>query len=601
MDRDELHEYLRDLFANAGHYDADDIRATVENAYEELLGYDVATMDDDDERLGYWEDRLADDLDADSFIPTFLDQAETDPGTHVGAADFAANVLAVRAAREEAEAINAAVGDPPADAASEMADVNAVASGARDDALDLTPAQQDDVADLDPDDPTPDFDDDGLQVFTLADAFADDDLPAAYALSDAAIDLREQSVSDTESDLARAADIVDDAANAGELTLDATYGIRDDVAAFTGIGVDDEPFAGAASVVLADGPAAALSGFDLDASGAPADADWIVDAAPLTEDSVVDLEGLTGFDAFRLGGSHDFDPETPGAPDLFLPDDADLDVIAESGVNVALGDGGQNFFGSTAADRVIVGEGDDWILGNPETEPAAATTQQLTSPIDIPDPIIDPGDLPGFHLATNQIELGAGGRNTVVFGEAVRAEFVIDEFELGDGDTADRLDFSAIADGVGLTNPDGEDASPSLDVVVTNQQAAEDASVIAFADGDAADATEIEEEFDLFGGEFGSTVQVRNADFEADSQLLFLIADGDGNTNIWYWDDAGGDGDGIVDAGELTNIGVLAGVDGPADMTADNVVTPLDGLPLPEMPPLEGPQLLSATEADGGT
>ena len=78
-------------------------REVVEQAYESLLGYDVEEMANADERIGYWVDRLTDDLEAGDFVPEFLQAAHETAGQWVPEEDFAGTQAAVEGWRVLAE------------------------------------------------------------------------------------------------------------------------------------------------------------------------------------------------------------------------------------------------------------------------------------------------------------------------------------------------------------------------------------------------------------------------------------------------------------------------------------------------------------------
>ena len=109
MDDNESIATVADSFAAAGQLDGGD-RDVVITAYENLLGYDVGFMAEAEARLGYWEDRLAGDLARDDFVATFLEQATSDAGRHVSAAEFAGNERAVEAIATVADDVAGNVG-----------------------------------------------------------------------------------------------------------------------------------------------------------------------------------------------------------------------------------------------------------------------------------------------------------------------------------------------------------------------------------------------------------------------------------------------------------------------------------------------------------
>jgi hypothetical protein len=175
------------------------------------------------------------------------------------------------------------------------------------------------------------------------------------------------------------------------------------------------------------------------------------------------------------------------------------------------------------------------------------------------------------------------GNNTtetysVDLGEAVKAtiEFsdLEDVWEITGANQDDVLDFSLIA------------ASETTGLSSTNFQqyvkgAAIDAGFLAIATdlvvGDAGSATDVAGFFaqDGFAG-LGADI---NGSLAANSKMIFALsdsADEAGSSQLWYWNDvdAGGTpGDGIVQSGELTNIGTLTDINGVelAGLTADNV------------------------------
>ncbi len=105
MVTDEDIPVLARSFAEAGRLDGS-AEGVVTRAYEELLGYDVATMDAAEARIGYWTERLATDLTRDDFIASFLQQAAADRGNHVDEADFEGNQRAVEALADLAASVS---------------------------------------------------------------------------------------------------------------------------------------------------------------------------------------------------------------------------------------------------------------------------------------------------------------------------------------------------------------------------------------------------------------------------------------------------------------------------------------------------------------
>ena len=636
MDNDELNEYLRDLFDNGG-YASGTARQTIENAYETLLGYDVDTMNNADERIGYWEDRLASDLSLDDFVPTFLNQAESDLGTHMESMDLVSNILAVSAAREWAQNQAATEGDPPTDAsaaATALADLAGSAGDARADALGLAPGDPDfpdlpDGVDVDTDaddqdEPEPD-DPESLTLAAAMDRAADDDLPDEYELSDGALALGTVTVASAEASLATAQAVIDDAVNT--VALAAEYGIDDDWAGVAPRSGSEPVFQDADSVRI-EGPATTLNNqaFALQTDDS-ADAKLAVGEAD--GGLIISLLGFSGFGQVSLAGSENIDAETPILSDMYrLPDDAGLLAVADADTHVQLGDGGQTYVGSGGNDVVLAGAGDDDILFRPDADPEgqSATVAALTQQLGF-DPIIDPDLIPDldpsqFFSFTTSVDLGEGGSNMLGFGDVIGNQFVIEGFETGFGSSADSLDFSAIAAGTGVNNTaDGDSTELSLNVVDTSDPTApeatlaSDATVIAFEQGEAASAAEIADEFAVTsptesdfawihpGIGTGPFPQPRNANLQEDSQLLFLIADGNDNTNIWYWDDEAGDGS--VAADELDLLGTLVDMDDPGSMTGNNLGEGLGNI-LEDMHDFDrsdlfpdGP-ILSATSDDGG-
>lgn len=147
--------------------------------------------------------------------------------------------------------------------------------------------------------------------------------------------------------------------------------------------------------------------------------------------------------------------------------------------------------------------------------------------------------------------------------------FTIAEFTAGAA-ASDILDFTAMP----VDNTNTAPATGHEFIAVgTEASIGDDATIIVFTAGVAADAATIVTQFADGAGDFRSAdATARNADFAIDSQLIFLIDDGAGNTGVWYWDDTvGAVGDGIVDADELSQIAQLTGVV-TAELTVDNFV-----------------------------
>ena len=728
MSIQNIHEQIGALFVAAGLAD-DGVEATVRNAYEYLLGYDPDNMEAADARIGYWTDRLGDDLSSDDFVATFLHQAETDSGTHVEEDDFAANILAVRSVRSDVEEDPDDLPTAPGAAADRVDDLGSASADARAAALDLNDEERAQVLQLQPDDPLPDEltdededededDTEEVTTLTLEEAIAaadDDDLPDAYELSDGELDMGESGVTAAEDALAQAQSIIDDADNSDDIDLDAAYSLRDGPAGFDGRSGQDALFADAAAVVL-EGGELELDNFAFDAAGS-GDGSRRVEVDNFDQDLIIELGELTGFDHFTLGGSAGFDPDNPGIADLFLPDGAGLEVEAESQAHVVLGAGGQRFVSSDESDRIVAGSdsatdeadlsagGNNVLAFNPDLPGQTVLQYQVMNQdaIDADAPPLlgvvfdrlefeldgnsyDLTDVNGQNLLGEQgddtgevlqtysdlefavaaavqdlrttfpnrdeldalevqlggpfadsdgregvaLELSAGDdaqlgfatinpNNSVFLGLAEnepthegapisganrsdRAEandvpaqqFSVEGFDVGFN--GDILDFQPIADGPGLNNTDeSNNTDILLQVVGTGGIVDSETTIVAFADGEAADAASIADEFTKpadntdSASEFSASMDFgtgpvpvpRNGNFEEDSQLLFLIADGDGNTNVWYWDDAAGNGE--VGASELGLLATLEGVDDPGEFQNDNIA----GLPT----------LLSATVA----
>ncbi|PHR01763.1 MAG: hypothetical protein COB32_09900 [Halomonas sp.] len=170
---------------------------------------------------------------------------------------------------------------------------------------------------------------------------------------------------------------------------------------------------------------------------------------------------------------------------------------------------------------------------------------------------------------------------SVDLGEAVKAtiEFsdLEDDWNITGANQDDVLDFSLIA------------ASETTGLSSTNFQqyvkgAAIDAGFLAIATDLVVDTTggadtvaDVAAFFaqDGFAG-LGADI---NGSLAANSKMIFALsdsADEAGSSQLWYWNDvdAGGTpGDGIVQSGELTNIGTLTDINGVelAGLTADNV------------------------------
>ena len=94
-------EHINSEFAPALNLEGSD-RAAVETAYEDLLGYDSATaMDNAEDRIGYWVERLDGGLDRSELAGTMAASALDGPGNHVPPVDFGGNVRVVEAFIDE--------------------------------------------------------------------------------------------------------------------------------------------------------------------------------------------------------------------------------------------------------------------------------------------------------------------------------------------------------------------------------------------------------------------------------------------------------------------------------------------------------------------
>ncbi|MFW2134504.1 hypothetical protein [Ectothiorhodospira haloalkaliphila] len=133
MTRDEALDFINQLFVASGRSTADDPRDIVKAAYEQLLGYaDADAMENADDRIGYWMNRLDGDLTPETFAGTFLRQASESPGRFVPETDFQANQGATQAAQQAAEVVSAATGgvvpEDPEEAAALLTQVSESAS-----------------------------------------------------------------------------------------------------------------------------------------------------------------------------------------------------------------------------------------------------------------------------------------------------------------------------------------------------------------------------------------------------------------------------------------------------------------------------------------
>ena len=57
----------------------------------------------------------------------------------------------------------------------------------------------------------------------------------------------------------------------------------------------------------------------------------------------------------------------------------------------------------------------------------------------------------------------------------------------------------------------------------------------------------------------GSTMTTFAGSFAADDKILFVVDDTNllPDVSLWHWDDAAGNSDGVIDAGEITDVGTL--------------------------------------------
>ncbi|MCG5526052.1 hypothetical protein LRB11_14095 [Ectothiorhodospira haloalkaliphila] len=103
-------------------------RAVVERAYEQLLGYDDASsMANAEARIGYWLDRLNDDLSVDELAGTFVQQAHEGQGRFVPSEDHAGNQAAAEWVATRAEGL---AGEVPTQAEAALAWVSMLTQGA---------------------------------------------------------------------------------------------------------------------------------------------------------------------------------------------------------------------------------------------------------------------------------------------------------------------------------------------------------------------------------------------------------------------------------------------------------------------------------------
>jgi len=148
------------------------------------------------------------------------------------------------------------------------------------------------------------------------------------------------------------------------------------------------------------------------------------------------------------------------------------------------------------------------------------------------------------------IELDSGVTANIAFGtwdDAGTDKVIEDNWNITGFDSDDVLDFSMIAENAGLSG-EGFDQYTAGDV---------SASVVAFSFvvTGTGDAASVETLFDT--ANLGQGANSINDDFAAEAQHIFLLANEDGDAQAWYWNDLGGDSDGIVDEIELTQIANL--------------------------------------------
>jgi hypothetical protein len=132
----------------------------------------------------------------------------------------------------------------------------------------------------------------------------------------------------------------------------------------------------------------------------------------------------------------------------------------------------------------------------------------------------------------------------------------------------------SLSDFIGTKLPSGTLSFASVGSADTVIAAGTD--VIAFRTGSATNEADLVTDFAADGGATYMNLGANdlNSLFAADSQVVLAINNGAGGTGIWYWDDSNeaggtGNGDGILDVGEVILLATLNNVDGE-DLTANN-------------------------------
>jgi hypothetical protein len=151
------------------------------------------------------------------------------------------------------------------------------------------------------------------------------------------------------------------------------------------------------------------------------------------------------------------------------------------------------------------------------------------------------------------LDISQGGNDTMVFASAGNS-FTITGFTLGGGN--DVLDLRAVVTGMsGLANSNGVTGIDTYANTASNITG----TVVTLSAFPAADSAATLAALFSFAVAGGGTVNDKVA---ANSKMLFIApSNSDAGSKIWSWNDATGDGNGDVDANELTLHGTLMGID----------------------------------------
>jgi hypothetical protein len=172
------------------------------------------------------------------------------------------------------------------------------------------------------------------------------------------------------------------------------------------------------------------------------------------------------------------------------------------------------------------------------------------------------------NVPADTVDLSQGGQDTVVFSGDLN-DLAVTGMTFGMGNEADVLNFSNLSASLHNTAAGGALANANSDATLIPYQllnmdqalpSTVTGHVIGFTGVTIEDERSVANLFTLLGNALNNKVNVND-------DLIFLIANTGGDTNIWHWQDQPTTGvnghalDGNVQFDELTRLGSLMGVD----------------------------------------